>query len=169
MAASAFDAVGRRTAEGTRPITAPPTEGPMQVVRSMGLLSFLAAAVVAQQQGGTVRGVVSDHSGAVIPRASVQVSGPAGEKSAVAQGDGSYSLPDLAAGQYILRVRFPGFVPFEKTILVEGGKTAQVPIQLVVGAEKQTVAVRIDPGPAVSVEPDQNATAIVVKGSDLDA
>jgi hypothetical protein len=125
-------------------------------------------AAVAQQPGG-VRGVVSDNSGAVIPSASIQLTGPGGSKSTVAQNDGSYTFGGLAAGQYTVRVTYPGFVPFERTIAVEDGHTLQLPVQLVVGAEKQSVTVQSDAGPTIGVEPDQNASALVVKGSDLDA
>jgi len=141
----------------------------MPNLRFLWLLPLLAAAAPAQPPGGNVRGVVSDNSGAVIPGAAVQLSGPAGPKAAVAQSDGSYSFAGLPAGEYTLKVAFPGFVPFERAIAVEEAKTLQVPIQLVVGAEKQTVTVKGEPGPSVSVEPDQNATAIVIKGTGLDA
>jgi hypothetical protein len=135
-----------------------------------GLLPLvLAITAAAQQPTGGIRGVVSDNSGAVIPSAAIQLTGPGGVKSAVAQNDGSYTFTGLAAGQYSVKVTYPGFAPFEKAIAVEDGRTVQIPVQLVVGAEKQSVTVKSDLGPTVSVEPDQNATAIVIKGTDLDA
>jgi hypothetical protein len=133
------------------------------------VLLLLRAAASAQPSGGSVHGIVTDNSGAVIPSAAIQLSGAAGSRSTVALGDGSYTFTGLAPGTYTLKVAFPGFVPVEKTIAVEDGASLQLPVQLTVGAERQSVTVKGDPGPSVSVEPDQNATAIVIKGSDLDA
>jgi len=134
------------------------------------LIPLLAAAVAfAQAPGGAIRGVVSDNSGAVIPAAAVQLTGPSGPHSTVAQSDGSYSFGSLPPGEYTVKVAYPGFVPFQRTVSIEGGKTLQFTIQLVVGAEKQSVTVKSDAGPTVSVEPDQNGNAIVIKGDDLDA
>src|SRR5690348_10297540 len=134
-----------------------------------GMCALLTTALLAQQPGGTVHGVVTDNSGAVIPGASVQLEGADGRKSAITQNDGSYAFAGVASGRYTVSVTFPGFVPFQHAFSVEDGRTAQMPIQLVVGAEKQSVTVQGEAGPAVSVEPDQNATAIVIKGNDLDA
>ena len=140
----------------------------MLFLRSVGFV-FLAVILAAQPDGGTLRGVVSDSSGAVIPTASVVLTGPGGERSALTQNDGSYSFAGLAAGEYRVRVTFPGFVPFEKAATVAGGQTLAFPIQLTVAAEKQAVTVKGAAEPGVSVEPDNNATAIVIKGDDLDA
>ena len=137
--------------------------------RSWRLLPLALAAIAAAQPAASIHGVVTDTSGAVIPSAAVQLTGAGGAKSAVALADGSYTFAGLAPGPYTLRVTYPGFVPFETKIGLEDGKTVQVPVQLAVGAEKQSVTVKGDPGPSVSVEPDQNATAIVIKGTNLDA
>ena len=50
---------------------------------------------------------------------------------------------------------------------VSAGGTVQLPIQLSVTTEKQEITVKGEPGPTVSVEPDNNATALVIKGDDL--
>src|SRR5215469_483099 len=118
-----------------------------------GLIQLLAAAAAfAQAPGGAMRGVVSDNSGAVIPAAAVQLTGPSGLHSTVAQSDGSYSFGSLPPGEYTVKVAYPGFVPFQRTVSIEGGKTLQFTIQLVVGAEKQSVTVKSDAGPTVNVE-----------------
>ncbi len=73
----------------------------------------------------------------------------------------------VAPGQYTVNVAFPGFAPFSKPVAVTGGGTVQVPVQLVVSAEKQEVTVAEHAGTTISVEPDNNATALVIKGEDL--
>jgi hypothetical protein len=116
-----------------------------------------------------LHGSVSDHSGAVIPSATVTLSGGGSERSVVTAADGSYSFAGLAPGQYTVRVAFPGFVPFEQSVKLGTGNSFALPIQLTIGAERQSVTVQGEPGPTLSLEPDNNISAIVVQGEDLDA
>ena len=133
------------------------------------LCSFLFSALVvsAQPTAGTIKGVLADDSGAVIPAASVTLSGGGARKMAQTQADGTYSFPGLAPGQYTVSVTFTGFAPFSRTVAVTAGSATQVSIQLAVTAEKQQITVQAEAGPTVSVEPDNNATALVIKGDDL--
>jgi hypothetical protein len=135
---------------------------------------FLAAwlslsCALAQQTTGSVRGVLMDDSGAVIPAAQVSLTGSAGAKTAQTQADGSYTFPGLAPGQYTISVNFPGFAAFTKAVTVTAGAAVQVPVQLSLATEKQEVSVQAEAGPSLSVEPDNNATAMVIKGEDLQA
>ncbi|HLK64176.1 MAG TPA: TonB-dependent receptor [Bryobacteraceae bacterium] len=138
------------------------------------LFLLLAAALVvssvpAQQTTGTVKGVLTDDSGAVIPAANVSLAASNGTaKTAQTQADGSYTFMGVQPGNYTIKVAFPGFAPFEKAVSV-GNATVTVPIQMVVKAEKQEVTISAEAGPTVSVEPDNNATALVIKGEDLAA
>lgn len=134
------------------------------------LIVLLAiSAAVAQTMGSVLRGTLTDDSGAIIPAASVQLSGNGLQKTTTTQGDGSYVFAGLSPGQYTVRVAFPGFTTFEAVAAVAGGKTVQLPIQLKVSLEKQEVTVKGEPGPSVSTEPDNNAGALVLRGEDLDA
>ena len=123
----------------------------------------------AQTTSGVVRGTLKDDSGAVIPNATVRLSGNGLEKTATTATDGSYVFSGLAPGNYTVRVVFTGFATFEGTATVTAGRTVQVPIQLKVSAEKQEVTVQAEAGPTVSTEPDNNAGALVLRGEDLDA
>jgi len=133
---------------------------------------LLAAAMIvctapAQQTTGTIRGVLTDDSGAVIPAAVVTITNQAGKHEAQSQADGAYTQVGLPPGDYTVSLSFPGFAPFSKLVTVSAGGVVQVPIQLSVVAEKQEITVKGEPGPTVSVEPDNNATALVIKGDDL--
>jgi hypothetical protein len=134
----------------------------------LSLLLMIALSASAQT-GGVVKGVITDDSGAVIPAASVVLSGNGISRNAKTQTDGSYSFAGLPPGQYTISVALTGFSPFVRTIAVSAGVTAQLPIQLNVTAEKQQITVTAEPGPTISVDPDANATALVIKGSDLQA
>ena len=131
--------------------------------------ALLLASAAAQQTVGTVKGVLTDDSGAIIPAANVTLNGNGVTRKAQTQSDGSYTFVGVAPGQYTVNVTFPGFSPVNKPVVVTGGGTVQVPIQLAVTVEKQEVTVQAEAGPSVSVEPDNNATALVIKGDDLAA
>ncbi len=130
---------------------------------------LVALSLPAQTGTGGVRGVLTDDSGAVIPAVSVSVMGAGVTKTPQTQADGTFSLLGLAPGQYTVAVTYPGFAPFSKVVNVGAGAPVQMSIRLAVSAEKQEVTVQAEAGPSVSVEADNNATAIVIKGEDLEA
>jgi hypothetical protein len=138
------------------------------------VLAVLAAALVvtgalAQPTSGTVKGALTDDSGGVIPAANVSLTGRGISKTAQTQADGTYVFSGLAPGDYTVSLAFPGFQPFSKPVTVTAGGTVQVPIQLALKVEKQEVMVQGEAGPTLSVEPDNNATQLVIKGEDLQA
>ncbi len=111
-----------------------------------------------------------DDSGAVIPAANVSLVKQRLSKTAQTQADGSYTFPGSGAGPVHRLYHFPGFAPFTKVVTVTAGGTVQVPIQLVRSRrETGSHGAGARPAPTVSVEPDNNATALVIKGADLDA
>ncbi len=133
-------------------------------------LTFLAPSANAQPSS-TVHGAVTDESGAVIPGAKVTVSSAAGPvKTGTAGDDGSYSISGLQPGKYTIQATSPGLQqaqPF--AVDLSASPTATANLQLQVAAEKQEVTVQENPGPAISVDPTQNAGALVLRGADLQA
>ena len=81
---------------------------------------FLSSAI-AQTGTGTLRGVMTDDSGGVIPAANVTLIGKGVTKTAQTQVDGSYVFQGLAPGQYTVKVAFPGFAPVSKPVNVTPG------------------------------------------------
>jgi hypothetical protein len=134
----------------------------------LGILLSVCSAW-AQQTSGTLKGVLMDDSGAVIPAAKVSLAGGSGSRTAQTQADGSYTFAGLAPGSYTVSVTFPGFAAFSRQVTVNAGNAVQLPIQLAISSEKQEVTVQEENTNAVSVEPDNNATALVIKGTDLEA
>ena len=123
------------------------------------------------QPAGVVHGVVTDESGALVPGAKVTVSNAAGPvKSAIAGNDGAYSVAGLDAGTYTVQATLPGFQQIKPaSINLAGSTPATLDLQLTVAAEKQEVTVQENAGPQVSVDPSQNAGALVLRGADLQA
>src|SRR5579871_2690047 len=123
------------------------------------------------QQLGILRGTVTDESGALVPGAKVTVSNTAGPvKSAVAGDDGSYSIAGIPPGKYNVVATAPGLVQFQPATLdMSNGGAASLNLKLRVALEKQEVTVQENVGPTVSTDPSQNAGALVLRGTDLDA
>jgi len=134
------------------------------------LVCILAAFAAFAQQTATLRGTLTDSSGAIIPAATVSLNGPSGKKTVQTQADGTYLFPGLPAGNYKVAVTYPGFVAYEHEVTIQPGVPTQAPIQLVPGGGKQEVNVTSEAQAAeVSVDPSENKSAVVLKDNDLDA
>lgn len=136
------------------------------VVSLCALLAGLFAAS-AQTAEITLRGTVTDPSGFSVPGALVQVIGPGGEKRQATGSNGEYSIPNLAAGKYRIRFIAKGFSVGQKDeVEVTGPMT--IDYQFSIEAAAQVVNVQ-DEANAVSVDPSQNAAAITITQSQVDA
>src|ERR1700704_1523922 len=91
-----------------------------RVVHLVLVSGFLSAALLAQSGEVSLRGQVTDQSGAVVPGIPVTLIGPGGEvREARTEGsEGRYLFRDLAAGTYTLRVSVKGFADIEKPCVV---------------------------------------------------
>src|SRR5579859_1855019 len=135
----------------------------------LGLFCF-SAAVFAQTGNGSLSGQVTDPSGAAIPAATVTLTGPDHSvKTAQTDEQGRYSFKDLAPGAYSVAVGTRGFATFTKAdIPVAKGRPQVVNAQLAVVMEKQQVTVESE-GQELSVNPENNVGAVVLKGEALKA
>jgi hypothetical protein len=136
------------------------------------VLSFLVATSIlafGQPNTGSIKGTLEDESGAVIPAINVTVTGNGVTKTAQSQADGSYTVTGLAPGQYTAKVAIPGFQTYSGNVTVAAGAAATLPIQLVVQLETQQVTVSAENQTTVSVQPENNQTALVLQGQDLQA
>ena len=129
-----------------------------------------SAACFAQTVTGALRGTVTDPSGAVIPSANVVLtSSTGGSKSAASAADGTFAFDHLVPGRYSASISATGFAPISlPNIMVFGGKTTPANVTLQLPVEQQQVQVNED-AVSVNTSPDNNASAIVIKGKDLDA
>jgi hypothetical protein len=133
------------------------------------VLAFGFPAAVVAQSTGTLRGQILDPSGAVVPGASVTLSREATVLTVQTGNDGLYAFKTISSGSYTLAVQATGFATFSKPeIVIVGGQTRQLNVSLAIAVQQQDVTVT-DQSSGVSVNPDENSSALVVKGSDLDA
>lgn len=120
---------------------------------------------------GTIRGHVTDPSGALIPGATVTITNALGTHpiTVTADASGAYEVRGLAPGGYIVKVTFAGFAPAQSpNVILAAGQAKRVDIAMAIQAEEQSVVVT-DDNPTVNVEAAGNSNAIVLKGKDLDA
>ena len=138
--------------------------------RFLYLVIFLPAVHALWAQTATLRGQVTDESGAVVPGAKVALTGaPGGPKSTFADGAGSYTFAGLAPGDYSVLASAPDLSQAQpaRIALQSGAQTLNLVLHVASMAEKVTVA--DSSGPAVSTEASNNASAVVLQGADLDA
>jgi hypothetical protein len=138
---------------------------------------FLAAAIfpraplAAQSNTGAFRGILKDSSGAVIPAATLTLT-PAANGSAgntTTDVNGGWSFLSVATGEYVIKVRYPGFEDFSKSILAQSGRTIDVPIELLLQTKNQAITVQGGGGPELTLDPAGDASTVSISGADLDA
>ena len=113
---------------------------------SFGLASMLLAANPAEAQVlyGSIIGTVTDQTGAMVPKAHVTIFDAAtGEsREAVTDEAGRYSVSNLPAATYEIKVTAPGFRHFTRTNVVATiNNVTRVDVQLELGAQNQEVTV----------------------------
>jgi hypothetical protein len=138
------------------------------------LLAFImfiqAPSAAAQATGGTLRGSVTDPSGGAVVGATVLLTDSAG-KTTTGQTNktGAYEFKNLPADNYSIAVGATGFALFQKdTITIKANQAQTLDVPLALEVQKQKVEVT-DSETTVDVNPSNNASALVLKGKDLDA
>jgi hypothetical protein len=126
--------------------------------------------VAAQVQTGSIHGTVTDPTGALVPSVLVSLSsGKRFVRSTSSNAEGRFAFDHLVPGRYMLSVKGEGFAPYtSKETLVNGGGSTVHDAVLKLATAEQTVSVNT-PGLSVDTTPDNNASAIVIKGKDLEA
>ena len=76
---------------------------------AIGVILTILGTVPAEAQSGRVTGGVRDETGAVLPGATVSLSGPEGTRVTQSDGDGEYAFAGVSAGDYALTVALTSF------------------------------------------------------------
>jgi hypothetical protein len=137
------------------------------------LFAALAWPAATAAQTGTLHGTVQDPSGAVVPNATITAASLTGDGTKPLQtksgADGQYSFRSVAPGTYTVSVTAKGFAPLSiPSVNLAAGQARELNLPLSIAVEQQEVTVS-DQNQGVSINPDQNSSAMVIKGSDLDA
>src|SRR5262245_51941924 len=112
----------------------------------LGVLCVFAAATAdAQVVNGSITGIVTDSSNAILPGATVTLTGErliGGAAVQVADGAGSYRFDRLSPGAYTVKVELQGFKSFtQDDIRVSASFVATVNAKLEVGSVTETITV----------------------------
>ena len=113
------------------------------------LLSFTL--LQAQALDGTLRGEVTDPSGAVVAGAMVTATNIATNvaRTTTTSGSGSFNFPNLLAGTYTVTVEKPGFKSsVQKNVVVPAARQSTANTTLMVGDVSDTVEVTAPEIPA---------------------
>jgi hypothetical protein len=136
----------------------------------MLVLGLSPAWLLAQNPSGSVHGQISDPSGAGVPSAKVAAISSSGQViTGTVNPDGSYEIKGLAPGVYTVGAKAKGFDNFEQpAVQVAAGKSLKVDIALKIAEEVEKVQVTEETN-KVGTNPTENATALIIKGEDLNA
>ena len=136
----------------------------------VGILIASSAFAVAQTPTATLRGQVTDPSGAVVTNATVAiVVNGVPTHSAATNRSGIYEIGNLTPGKYTVTANAKGFATFAQTdVEVAAGQTAQLNIALEISVQKEKVNVE-EQTPQIDVNPASNASALVLSGKDLES
>ncbi|MBP7779595.1 MAG: TonB-dependent receptor [Acidobacteria bacterium] len=136
-------------------------------MRSRLVWMFAIAALVAaplsgwaQQTTGSLRGTVTDESGAVLPGVTVTLRGQAvpGTPTSITNEQGIYRFPNLPPGSYAITVELAGFATSAQTGIAVGlGSSVDLPVQLKVSTQQETITVTAE-APVVDSASTQVAT-----------
>src|SRR6266849_4425036 len=106
-----------------------------------------ASSAFSQVAAGEITGVVRDQAGASVPGATVTVTNvdTNGQRVVPSSGDGVYTAPSLAPGEYRVDVELSGFKPVRREgIHLSTGEKARIDFDLAVGDVRERITVTAD-------------------------
>jgi outer membrane receptor for ferrienterochelin and colicin len=129
---------------------------------------LLAVPAAAQEQRGSIEGVVTDSSGAVLPGATVDARSPAmvGVTTVVSDTSGQYRFPSLPPGRYEITANLQGFTPAKASnVLLELGQVLKINLTLSVGDLTENVQVT---GETPLIDVKQNSAGADIRSEVID-
>jgi len=136
------------------------------IVGSVTLPTPAAFAQAVSVNGGSIQGTITDNTGAVVPGATVLVSGiDTGSKASVTTDSrGYWSLGPLNPGNYDVAVTAPGFQKTDVKTVIHTGTATSGNVKLTVGSSAQTIEVNAG---AVQLNTDQAGVSDVITGQQI--
>nr|MBP9947514.1 carboxypeptidase regulatory-like domain-containing protein [Vicinamibacteria bacterium] len=114
-----------------------------QIALTCLLVLAFGFVATAQEQGGSIQGVVKDASGSVIPGATVEAKAAAGSTFSTTSGsDGAFRFPSLPAGKYTVTASLAGFTTARfESVTLSLGQNLRTDFNLKVGGQTEQVEV----------------------------
>src|SRR5262245_7116288 len=114
-------------------------------VFSLAVMLVAAPGAFAQTSKATLRGTVTDPSGAIVPGAEITVTDVGTNVEArhsISDANGNFEFPELNPGTYRLKADMVGFRAFvADALLLDAAQIRRVDVVLQVGANSETVTV----------------------------
>jgi hypothetical protein len=116
-------------------------------VLALSVCGCASPAIAQTSANGAIRGYVRDPTGAVLPETAITVISSTAPTpfTVVSDKEGYYRLLELPPGEYELSAERPGFAKFTRAgIVVRAGLNLAVDIDMVLGSQTETIAVKAD-------------------------
>jgi hypothetical protein len=111
---------------------------------ALATVALFAATSAFAQTTGSLRGTVSDTTGAIVPGAAVVLTSQSTKftRQGTTDAKGGYFFASVESGQYTLKVEIAGFKTYEaKNVRVSSNDTVGMDVALEVGTQQETVTV----------------------------
>ena len=145
----------------------------MLKVQVLGVIALLISPMLSAGQfpapSGSLRGSVQDPSGAVVPAAHIVLHLADRSLETASGSNGSYQFLSLGPGTYDLTVSAKDFAPLIiRAIHIAAGQAVELNLPLKIAVAQQQVTVT-GQNQGVGVAQDRNSSAIILRGSALNA
>jgi Carboxypeptidase regulatory-like domain len=133
----------------------------------LGVTVILSGSVSWADITGSISGVITDPSGAVIPGANVTAIATSTniQRTTVTDSKGFYSFPALSVDHYDVSARLAGFRDFlDKNITIDANSQVRVDIKMQLGNVADTVTVQSD---SLQVETESTQLGDLIQGSQI--
>ena len=143
---------------------------PLKILSLLAFLLVFLGTVCAQVPVGSLRGQVTDPSGAAVAGATVAVLPAEGASStATTNRDGIFEVKPLAPGKYTVQVFAPGFAQFSvQDVAIAAGSPMVLNVHLAIQEQQERVIVS-DSTTQLDTSGGSNANSLTLKGKDLEA
>jgi hypothetical protein len=131
-------------------------------------LLYLGLPPVYAQDSGRLYGQVLDPSGAMVPGILLTLTQGNRMIDTHSGNDGVYNFQQVPEGTYALTVEAPGFEFPRANLSIVAGHACVLNLHLTVASSREEIQVQSQ-NASINVSPDENASAMIVKGSALDA
>ncbi|MGA3212483.1 MAG: carboxypeptidase-like regulatory domain-containing protein, partial [Terriglobales bacterium] len=144
--------------------------GSLLLLLPVALLAIASTNILAQTSPGTLRGQVTDQTGAVVPQATVSVAPETGTPvTATADKQGNYEVKGLSPGMYTVSATAKDLSSEAQAVTIEPGQVRQLNLPLAIDVQKEVIQVQ-EEAPTVSVSPSEDtAGTLIIKGKDLES
>ena len=133
---------------------------------ALAVLTLSAVSLPAQSIYGTLTGIVSDPSQAVVAGAAIKLvdEQSGSQRDTVTNSDGYYTFVSVPPGAYRIEVAAPGFEMYKQTgIAIRGGDKINVNVGMKLGSTANVVEVTGSIDIAVPVDSGENSSRLTTK------